>query len=438
MTEQKHLKRRIRERIARTGESYTTGRRHVLAHAGARPSPGLVPGYPPTGGGVHHESTLLEHVLRQAGAIAPHTGAPYTEAMLCGLAGGIGFMYFVFDYAGNVPTMTIVAQSHPEPFVPAALARLAAPLDTAQTGSQSRAVRGLRDVVRSGRPAFCTVAQGKLQWHPLFGPAAEYSGADPYEVVVCGIDAETVLLDDESGRPRRLPVEDFAAAWSAHRKGRHRLIALTGPPPADLDLAAAVRDAVSATTGHLTGPVLGNAFDANFGLRGMRKLVEQLSDRRGRQGWLRRYSAPEAFFFALRRLHDCVEVEYGAPGATRPLYADFLAEASALVPSLGAVAPLYRRAGDAWSALATEALPADVPALAEYDDLVEQKLALLLQDGSPEELRAVVERMEALPVSYGADPLSEPDRVGLLDRLAALAAEAVAVEEAAVAALATV
>jgi len=435
MTEQKHLKQRVRARMARTGESYTTARRQVLATAAGRPIPGLLAGYPSTGGGMHHSSTLLAHLLRQAGAVAPHTGAPYSEAMLCGLGGGIGFMYFVFEYAGSTPTMTVVTQSHPEPMVPTALARLAVPREELHTGSAGRAAERLRAAIEAGTAAFCTVSPGRLPWRGLRGIEAEYSSASPYPIVVCGLTGSTVLVDDESVRPRLLPLDDFVAAWSAYRKGRHELVTVAGPPAADLDLAAAVRGAVSATARQLTGPVLGNAFDANFGLRGMRKLVDQLADRRGRLGWLRRYAAPEAFFFALRRLHDCLEVEYGAPGATRPLYADFLAEAASLVPSLGAAVPLYRRAGDTWSALAAAALPADVPALAEYDDLVERRLTLLLREGSVGEIGAVADRMEALAASYAADPLDEPGRVALLDRLAALAAEAVTAEEEAVAAL---
>ena len=68
MTTHRNLKRLVRERAARTGESYTTARRNVLAKAAARP--GLVPGYGTFGsatGGEHHESTLLARMLQQAG-----------------------------------------------------------------------------------------------------------------------------------------------------------------------------------------------------------------------------------------------------------------------------------------------------------------------------------------------------------------------------------
>ena len=53
MTEQKNLKRLVRARMAGTGESYTTARRHVLASAGrdraAALPPGLVADYPQSG-----------------------------------------------------------------------------------------------------------------------------------------------------------------------------------------------------------------------------------------------------------------------------------------------------------------------------------------------------------------------------------------------------
>src|SRR4051794_34009116 len=100
--------------MGRTGERYSTARRHVLASA--PPSTGriagTVPGYDRFGAGVQHDSALLANVLRATGHQAPHTGEPWTEAMLAGLAGGIGFMYFVFEYKGHPPTMTIVTRHH--------------------------------------------------------------------------------------------------------------------------------------------------------------------------------------------------------------------------------------------------------------------------------------------------------------------------------------
>src|SRR3954468_10198454 len=78
MTEQKHLKQLVRERMARTGESYTTARRHVV---GRRGTPGATLTAPPAR---HRLTALLARMMRDGGYVAPHTGEPYSQAMLCG------------------------------------------------------------------------------------------------------------------------------------------------------------------------------------------------------------------------------------------------------------------------------------------------------------------------------------------------------------------
>ncbi|MEQ4204645.1 DUF4872 domain-containing protein [Actinopolymorpha sp. B9G3] len=439
MTVRRSFKRLVRARMARTNESYTTARRHVLAQASlntvtSATYPGLLPGYRGFGGGQHHASAALAHALDAVGVRAPHTNEPYTEAMLAGLAGGIGFMYAVFSYAGELPTMTIVARHHPEPFVPAALRRIGTPAESLRTSSARTAERNLRAALAAGKPALCTVDRAGLPWHGL---ACGERYADPYDVLVCGLDdeggEERVLLDDESVRPWSLPLPEFLAAWAAHRRGRHAMLAVVAPEQ-PVDLAAAVRDAVATTCAHLAGPVLGNTFDVNFGFSGMRRLAEQLADPCGKTGWAVRFADPRALFAGVRRLHDCLEVEYTGPGATRPLYADFLAEAAGVVddPAYLEAADLFRRSGDVWSALAAAALPAELPALAAYDAMVEERLGLLLDGGAAEEIRAVTSRVDELTDAYAAAPPGEAVLRELLDRLAGLVEQATDLERRAV------
>jgi hypothetical protein len=205
-----------------------------------------------------------------------------------------------------------------------------------------------------------------VPWHGLTGQW----GAEAYPVGVLGIDGDTVLIDDECVRPNPLPIKDFLAAWSADKKSKHELITVGDGYEPD------VEEAIRTTVAHLTGPVLGNDFDVNFGFSGMRKPAEQLRDPKGKQGWARRYVDPGALFFALRRLHDCLEVEYGGPSATRPLYADFLREVGK--PD---AAELFDASGQLWSAVAANAVSA-TPALGEYDDLVTERLRLVLLEGA--------------------------------------------------------
>ncbi|TMR92458.1 BtrH N-terminal domain-containing protein [Nonomuraea basaltis] len=338
MTDHKHLKRRVRDRMAKTGESYTTALRHVTARAGH-----------------HHESALLRRVL----------GGGLSEAMLLGLGGGIGFMYFVFEYAGHPPMVTIVPQAHPEPMIPRALERAGIPYESRQTGSVRVAERNLRAALDAGRLPICRVARHLLPWRPSL------PFPDPVDIAVTGISGDTVRVHDDE--PGDLPLADFMAAWSALKKSRHQLIEVTGGAAGTPDVTGAIRDTVA----KLTGPVLGNAFDVNFGLSGMRKLAAQLADTTGKQGWTRRFADPGP---ALDRLHDCLEVEYTAPGATRPLYAGFLAETGH-----SAAATVYREAGRQWSRVA--AASAGRESLAELAELVAQ--AVRLEERGVEVLRRV-------------------------------------------------
>ncbi|MGI5503561.1 DUF4872 domain-containing protein [Lentzea sp. CA-135723] len=288
MTEQKSFKRLVRARMERTGESYSTARRHVLKDA--RPT------------GQMHDSWLLREVL----------DGEWSEAMLAGLAGGIGFMYFVFEYKGHAPMMTIVARHHPAPFIPTALAHAGIAHEVTSTTSARKAEARLR---AADGPVICLLGREK---HP---------------VAVLGVEGDEVTVLNRGTHVQQRA--EFLASWGA---GKHEMISVgerTGEP----DVAKAIR----MTCEHLTGPVLGNNFDVNFGFSGMRKLADQLRDK-GKKGWAQRWADDPAVVG--RRLHDCLELEYTAPGATRPLYADFLDEAG--LPG----ARDFRASGALWGEIA--------------------------------------------------------------------------------------
>ena len=232
------------------------------------------------------------------------------------------------------------------------LDRLRVPYEQQRSSSTKAALGKLDAVLAAGRSALCTVDRGGLPWHP----AGRFEGAEPYGVLVSTGATSTVTVLDPPHGAHQLATEEFGAAWGRHRQGRHQLLAVSGPAePAEELLDAAIGDALATTVAHLTGPVLGNSFDVNFGFSGLAKLATELRDDRGRKGWARRFASTAGRGHAMRRLADCLEVEYTAPGATRPLYADFLDEAA---PELAAAADLIRDSGRTWSELARRAADA--------------------------------------------------------------------------------
>ncbi|WP_329192907.1 MULTISPECIES: BtrH N-terminal domain-containing protein [unclassified Streptomyces] len=292
--------------------------------------------YEEFGTGRHRESSLIRHAL----------GNAHDEALVAGLAGGIGFMYFVFEYPERPPLATIVAQAHPEPWVQVALGRLHVPYDaTRSTKPRWGRVRAALD---EGHPVFCVVDRSSLPWHEAVAPMP---GADAYTVVIAGYEGDDLFIEDGAAAPYRIDREEFGAAWSAHPTGRHQLVVPTGPAEADPD----VDGAVAATVTHLTGPVLGNRFDVNFGFSGMARLSADLRDTSTAAAWEQRFGAsPETFRGATRRLYASLEEEWTAPGATRPLYADFLD-----LVGRSEAAGLLRASGLHWSELAALAREAD-------------------------------------------------------------------------------
>ncbi|MBP2323682.1 hypothetical protein JOF56_004067 [Kibdelosporangium banguiense] len=322
MTEHKKLKKLVRDRMAATGESYTTARMRITGRAKPR----------------HRVSTLVASALEDG----------YSEAMITGLAGGIGFMYAVFEYKGMHPLMTIVAQHHPDPWIPAVLNRLNVSFTEQHSGKAEAGIKKLR-----GKLAFAQVDRSALPWHET----SPWAGYDPYTVLVTGIDDDTVSLVDV--KQHQMSIEDFNKAWSAYPKGKHHAIVVGEAGP--VDLPAAIKDAVSTTVAHLTGPVLGNNFDVNFGFSGMAKLATQLRDGKTKTGWAKRFGDTD---HGTKRLYECLELEYTAPGATRPLYAEFLTEAGMPEP-----ARIFRESGAKWSELATLARTShDYPAMANIVD----------------------------------------------------------------------
>lgn len=429
MTQHKHLKAAVRARMARTGERYTTARRHLGVDRADVATPGLLPGYRTFGGGRHHDSALLTNLLAATGVTAAPDGRPLDEEMVAGLAGGIGFMYFTFSYAGHVPTMTIVPRAHPRPFLLGALERAGIPHRVSETTSAAKAARALDAALEAGRPALCTVDRAGLG-HQVW--ADSMPGSDPYDVVVAGRHGGIVLFDDDSLDPVPVPGDAFAAARAAHRKSRHRMV-VVDPPAAPVDLAPAVRASLAVTVHDLTEDVMPGNFAGSFGLRGLAKWADAVADRRTRNGRARLFDSGPAFGHAMRRLYDCLTFDHSSPGAMRAPYADFLTEAADLLgdPALGEAAARYERAATVWVDLADAAIAGP---LAPYRGLVERRLELLLGgNGDTGGMRALAQEVESFTAGLDA---SEADRLAHLDSVASLAAQVVPLEQEACAALA--
>jgi len=304
----------------------------------------MVPGYPRATDQVHRPSALTGRLLTQA-------GCEVSETTACGLGGGVGFLYAVFEYKQvDHPLLTVVAQHHPQPWFETAAAHLGVQTLTQRSSSSRAALAKLESALAEGHPAEVLVARGALPWHPDGDPV---EAADPYAIVVAGVHEGVFIVDDLPGEPLEIVREDLVRAWAGHRKGRHAMTTVADTAGA-LDRPAALRRALAMTADHLTGPVLGNSFDVNFGLSGMAKLAGEMRDTRTRTGWARRFDDERSGRYVAGRLAECLTSAYTAPGGTRPLYAAFLREAATVLESgdLTRAASLFAESGAVWCDLA--------------------------------------------------------------------------------------
>ena len=351
MTKQRDFKQLVRERMKKTGERYSSARAFVLAQraAPAPAHPGVIAGYGPTGG-LQGDTAILRNGFRHAGLRTPD-GRPYSEALVHGLCGGVGFMYAVFEYSGHLPMLTVTTRSRsmPDVFAGEGLARAGAIIHKWESGSARAARKHLDEALEAGTPAICVVDTARL---PYYGMPSELAGMSPQLVAVIGRDGDDAWLDDRAVHPIRMSMDVLAQARAGYRKAKHRLITVGEPAPGH-DVAGALLDAVALTV-RADGESPAASFRNNIGIAGMEKWQRLLTDSRDKKGWPKLFAAGAAAYAGLRRAYDCIQHDYTAPDAGRPLYAAFLDEAAALTGhgALAGVAALYRDAGALWNQLA--------------------------------------------------------------------------------------
>ena len=322
MPTDKDFKRLVRARMGKTGEACTTARAHLLA---------------------------------ALGVTDPMGGHPLTEAMALGIAGGVGFAYFVFEYEALT---TLYRGGRLNSYVQrpeAALARL-----------------------DQGRPVIATVDMARLAYRAV---PDWLCGMTPQDVLVEAGDDGDPRLWDLAPAPIPVTWAELAEARAGVRSARHRLV-VAEPPDGPVDLAGAAAAGIADTWPGMLAPPM-----RNFGVPGLAKWAELLTATGDAKGWPRLLEAPGRQFQLLTWLYDWVETAGTGGGFFRAMYAEFLEQAAGPLdrPGLARLAGDYRERAAAWTALAGAAAAAggDGP-LAKAAALLERRRRLVEDQGAAE------------------------------------------------------
>jgi len=442
MTRQKHLKQLVRARMERTGERYATARRHVIRETPAQsterpsdatPGPHLTGNIPAT--------TALRVLLTAAGVRAPHTNAPFTEAMLFGVAGGIGIGVFSFLYEKHDFASFYVAGRHDWAnevrYLTRAAERVGAETSVAEASGAKPASQALAKALAGGQPCIAWLDAAALPYKamPQF-----FAGMANHMVVVYDVDekADTAHIGDLSDDPIEVPLSVLAAARGRIKKDKNRVLSVQATAkisPLDYLVRAGL---IACRNGLLGANAVGNA-KTNFSLEALRVWGNRLHGGRDKESWERIFTPGKRLWRGLTSINEYIE-HYGTGGGlSRPLFAEFLAEAGTALgsESLLALGRQYAELGRQWTELADAALPDDVPATREAKDLLARKSELLHSDvpASTEEVRRVWQRLDELADAAGerfplSDAAARDLRADLQRRVLALHAAEVAAHEA--------
>ena len=102
--------------------------------------------------GRNWETAAAHNFMAYRGFKAPHTGQPYSEALMMGVSGGAVMGYFSFAYEGIDPMCRILTRNTFSPYS-TMLSRLGVQQEIHQTTLAARAQANLKDVLASGVPA---------------------------------------------------------------------------------------------------------------------------------------------------------------------------------------------------------------------------------------------------------------------------------------------
>ncbi len=367
------------------------------------------------------EAGCLAAVLRYLGVTAGHSGEPYSEALLFGLGGGIGFSYFVFEYkSARVKTLTLgtrittLEESSRPQFLQTACERLGVPFKVLHPTTPSAANSGVRQALVEGVPP--------IVWIDLAGPPYHYPATADYATgVVYAWEGDQVRLAGRSRRPLPLRRRAFEAARASIGVPKSRAVVI-GRPESAPNLAAAVNLSLRETRDQMAHGIDVGQFRGNFGLAALEKWAALLTDERDRKGWPRFFPAGRDLTTALVGVFNQIELRGRGGGAFRGLYADFLVEAAEIARRRRlreAVEP-FRRSARAWRALARAALPNNVPPLRRLRELLVERQTVLEREGAEGLLRAteLTEAARRLRRTIDEDFPLTPDQV--LDLLSGL------------------
>jgi hypothetical protein len=382
--------------------------------------------------GYYWQSGSIRNALEYTGAKAPHTGKPYSEALLFGVSGGMAFGYFYFGYAGHDPQINLLTRNTFNLFEPI-LERLGIPYEQKQTTNADKARKNLLDALENGDAPIVIADIFSLPYvsHKYF--EGEYWEMLP--IVVYGYENGVALIADRAKVGLSVPAEALDKARGQVKKDKFAVITLGVPNEAKLQSAVTmgIWDCIKLFT---ENPPKGSK--NNFGFAAYEHWQNMLNKSGHKASWAKILPRGRALFTGLLSAFEFSQL-FGkdeSRSAERLLMADFLDEAALILnkPALKAVRPQLEKAGTAWCKLGETMLPDAVSILKEARDLMIQKHSLFLNNSmeSLGERQTIEKRLDELKAASVNFQMSEAEVEALKGAIAVQVKEISVIEQEAI------
>ena len=185
--------------------------------------------------GRHWETGSIHNALAMQGFLAPHTGKPFSEALLLGVSGGITFGYFTFEYTGQSAPSRI---AHPE-YHRSCSCDHGSPGYRAGCKTNQQGEKSLKRTFSKRWKVGCS----RSSWQTSSACRTTHLTTNisiwaMLPILATGFDGETVEIADRSSQSLHISMAKLTEARGRVKKDRYRLTTLDAPQPAKL--AAAV------------------------------------------------------------------------------------------------------------------------------------------------------------------------------------------------------
>lgn len=320
-------------------------------------------------GGIHPTTASLHKLFAFHGIHDSRTQKPYTESLLFGIGGGIGFayrtkksqnsedlnvaLYFSNRWKDTLASMHYIAD------------RLGIKYEIFQSKSTARSDEALRNLLVSNQPVAYWLDRAVLPHY-----ANIPRGTEEWVVNIVGIDGNVLTVDDISKRLLPVTHELIVETRKTMPALRNQFFYVTGSKKADTATAVkkGIRDCID------------NLSHSTTGLADIKRWAELLVAHKP-EGWPTLFTDPANLYVALEMIYEAVTQRGG--GNLRDLYADFLEEAAEILnkPDLVTVAKQYKKIAKDWRHLGELALTDKVRDFSEAKELITEKYTLFYKEG---------------------------------------------------------